>query len=65
MFFKILFLNVTSFTFTCLNYKASLIVDVSKDISELKQDIDVQLHGEDQSWARNDSNVRAFPFFSR
>ena len=38
-------------TFTCLNYKALQIVGISKDILELKRDIDVEL-------ARDESNVR-------
>ncbi|KAL5675614.1 hypothetical protein ACJX0J_011745, partial [Zea mays] len=34
------------------------IVDVSEEILRIKQEIDVELHGEDQSWVRNDSTVQ-------
>ncbi|CAO2151495.1 unnamed protein product [Urochloa humidicola] len=37
--------------------EAQQITDVSKDIFELKQCIDMELHDEDHSWATNDSNV--------
>lgn len=33
------------------------IVDVPDDILRIKQEIDAELHGEDQSWVRNDSAV--------
>ncbi|KAK3158434.1 hypothetical protein QOZ80_2AG0137190 [Eleusine coracana subsp. coracana] len=34
------------------------IVDIAKEIIKLKQDIDVEIHDEDQSWAHNDSDVQ-------
>jgi hypothetical protein len=37
------------------------IVDVSEEILRIKQEIDVELHGEDQSWVRNDSTVSPSP----
>ena len=40
------------------------IVDVSEDILRIKQEIDVELHGEDQSWVRNDSAVSPLITFS-
>ena len=40
------------------------IVDVSEDILRIKQEIDVELHGEDQSWVRNDSAVSSLITFS-
>ena len=42
--------------------KTQQLVDVSKDILELKQCIEMELHGEDYSWPNNDSNVRDFSF---
>ena len=42
--------------------KTQQLVDVSKDILELKQCIVMELHGEDYSWPNNDSNVRDFSF---
>jgi hypothetical protein len=44
--------------FTCFHKKAQQIVHVSKDIFELKQCVDMELHDEDRNWANNDSNVR-------
>ncbi|KAL5212955.1 hypothetical protein ABZP36_023802 [Zizania latifolia] len=35
------------------------IVDVPEDVLKLKLDIDTKLHGEDEHWAHNDSNVQA------
>ncbi|TVU29289.1 hypothetical protein EJB05_20849 [Eragrostis curvula] len=35
------------------------IVDIAKEIIKLKQDIDVELHVEDQNWSRSDSDVQA------
>jgi translation initiation factor 4G len=40
------------------------IVDIAKEILKLQQDINVLILGEereDQSWARNDPNVRTLP----
>jgi hypothetical protein len=34
------------------------IVDIAKEIIKLKQDIDEELHDEDQNWTRNDSDER-------
>uniref|UniRef100_A0A0D9VI76 Eukaryotic initiation factor iso-4F subunit p82 n=1 Tax=Leersia perrieri TaxID=77586 RepID=A0A0D9VI76_9ORYZ len=34
------------------------IVDIPENILKLKQDIDVELHGEDEHWTHNDSNVQ-------
>jgi len=34
------------------------LVDVSEDILRLKQEIDIELHGEDQTWIHNDSAVQ-------
>ncbi|KAL6633995.1 hypothetical protein ACP70R_026666 [Stipagrostis hirtigluma subsp. patula] len=34
------------------------IVDIAMDILKLQRHIDVELHGEDQTWARNESNVQ-------
>ncbi|XP_039853246.1 far upstream element-binding protein 1-like isoform X2 [Panicum virgatum] len=38
------------------------LVDVSKDILELKQCIEMELHGEDYSWPNNDSNVHTLSY---
>jgi hypothetical protein len=37
------------------------LVDVSEDILRLKQEIDIELHGEDQTWIHNDSAVSPSP----
>ncbi|CAO1948539.1 unnamed protein product [Urochloa humidicola] len=42
--------------------KTQLVVDVSKDILELKQCIDMELHGEDHSSPNNDSNVHTLSY---
>ncbi|KAL5215705.1 hypothetical protein ABZP36_007106 [Zizania latifolia] len=35
------------------------IADIPEGILRIKQEIDAELHGEDQSWVRNESNVQA------
>jgi hypothetical protein len=54
--FLIVILNVSLLIFTCLYYNDLQIVGASKDILELKRDIDVEL-------GHNDSNVRTLPFY--
>lgn len=39
------------------------IVDVSEEILKIKQEIETELHGEDQTWARSESNVSSLTFF--
>jgi hypothetical protein len=36
------------------------VADISEGILRIKNEIDVELHGDDQSWVRNDSAV-SFP----
>lgn len=37
------------------------IIDIPENILKLKQDIDIELHGEDEPWINNDSSVRTLP----
>ncbi|KAJ4765192.1 eukaryotic translation initiation factor 4G [Rhynchospora pubera] len=38
------------------------IVEVSEEILKIKQEIETELHGEDQTWARTESNVQSQPY---
>lgn len=51
------YVYIIKFAYTDSGFSTWQIVDVSEDILRVKQEIDVELHGEDQSWVRNDSAV--------
>ena len=38
-------------------------VEVPDDILKIKQDIEAELFGEDQSWGRSENNVSVFSVF--